>query len=82
MMKPLDILHIDLCGPTRIKGLNGERYFMLLIDDYTRMTAVFFLKKKSEEFKHFKIYKEMVETKTYLKIKCFRLDNGGEFTSK
>jgi transposase InsO family protein len=55
---------------------------MLLVDDYTRMTAVFFLRKKSEAFKHFKIYKEMVETEMDLKIKCLRSDNGGEFTSK
>jgi hypothetical protein len=37
---------------------------MLLVDDYTRMTAFFFLRKKSEAFEHFKIYKEMVETET------------------
>jgi transposase InsO family protein len=80
--KPLDIVHTDLCGPTRTKGLNGEQYFMLLVDDYTRMTVVFFLRKKSEAFKHFKIYKEMVETEMDLKIKCLRSDNGGEFTSK
>jgi transposase InsO family protein len=55
---------------------------MLLVDDYTRMTAVFFLNKKSEAFKNFKTYKEMVETETELKIKCLRSDNGGEFTSK
>jgi hypothetical protein len=38
--KPLEILHIDLCGPMRTKGLNGEQYFMLLIDYFTRMTVV------------------------------------------
>jgi transposase InsO family protein len=46
------------------------------------MNAVFFLRNKSEAFKHFKIYKEIVETEMDLKIKCLRLDNGGEFTSK
>jgi hypothetical protein len=46
MTKPLDIVHIDLFGPTRMKRLNGEQYFMLLFDDYIRMTAVFFLRKK------------------------------------
>jgi hypothetical protein len=55
---------------------------MQLVDDYTRMIALFFLKKKLEAFKHFKIYKEMVETEPYLKIKFLRLDIGGEFTSK
>jgi transposase InsO family protein len=55
---------------------------MLLIDDFTRMTVVYFLKKKSEAFECFKIFKEMVENETHLKIKFLRSDNGGEFTSK
>jgi transposase InsO family protein len=55
---------------------------MLLVDDYTRMTAVCFLKNKSEAFENFKIYKEMVENEMDSRIKCLRLDNGGEFTSK
>jgi hypothetical protein len=59
--KPLEIVHTDLVGPTTTKGLKGESYFMLLVDDYTRMTTVFFLKNKSEAFENFKIYKEMVE---------------------
>jgi hypothetical protein len=82
MKKPLDILHTYLCGNTRTHGLNGEQYYILLVDDYTRMTAVFFLMNKSEVFKHFKIYKEIFETKMDIKIKYLILDNGGEFTSK
>jgi hypothetical protein len=65
-----------------MKGLKGEQYFMLLVDDYTRMTTFFFLNKKSETFKNFKTYKEMVETETELKIKCLRSVNAREFTSK
>jgi transposase InsO family protein len=80
--KPLEIVHTDLVGPTTTKGLKGERYFTLLVDDYTRMTAVCFLKNKSEAFENFKIYKEMVENEMDSRIKCLRSDNGGEFTSK
>jgi hypothetical protein len=81
--KPLEIVHTDLVGPTaRTNGLKGDKYFMLLVYDYTRMTVVFFLRKKSEAFENFKIYKEMVENKMDSKIKCLRSDNGGEFTSK
>jgi hypothetical protein len=82
MTRPLEIVHTDLVGPTTTKGLKGEKYFMLLVDDYTRMTVVFFLKNKSESFEKFKIYKEMVENEMDLKIKFLRFDNGGEFTSK
>ena len=41
---PLEIIHTNLCGPTRTKRFQGEHYFMLLINDYTRMTWVTFLK--------------------------------------
>jgi hypothetical protein len=59
--RPLEIVHIDLVGPTRTNGLKGEKYYMLLLDEYTRMTLVCFLRKNLEEFNNFKIYKEMVE---------------------
>jgi transposase InsO family protein len=82
MKIPLEIVHTDLVGPTTTKGLKGEKYFMLLVDDYTRMTAIFFLRNKSEAFEKFKVYKEMVENEMDSKIKCLRSNNGREFTSK
>jgi hypothetical protein len=36
--KPLEIIHTYLCGPTRTKSPYGENYFMLIVDDYTRLT--------------------------------------------
>ena len=78
----MEIVHTDLVGTTATKGLKGERYFMLLVDDYTKMIVVFFLKNKSESFENFKIYKEMVENEMDSRIKCLRSDNGEEFTSK
>jgi hypothetical protein len=44
--KPLELVHIDLYVPTKTKSIQGKYYFVLLIDDYTRMTWVTFLKKK------------------------------------
>jgi hypothetical protein len=38
--KPLELVHTDLCGPTRIKSIQGEDYFILFIDDYTRIVRV------------------------------------------
>jgi hypothetical protein len=57
MTRPLEIMHTNLVGPTRTKGLKGEKYFMLLVDDYTRMTAVLFLRNKSKEFENLNFYK-------------------------
>ena len=42
--KPLQIVHLDLCGPSRKEGTGKENYFMLVIDDYSRMIWVAFLK--------------------------------------
>jgi hypothetical protein len=39
---PLEIVHNDLVGPTTTKGLKGEKHFMLLVDDYSRMFREFF----------------------------------------
>jgi hypothetical protein len=40
MTRPLEIVHTDLVGPTTTKDLKCEKYSMLLVDDYTRMTTV------------------------------------------
>ena len=79
--RPLDILHLDLCGPTRNKGFNGERYFMVMVDDYSRMTWIALLRKKDEAFKHFVAFKEIIENAMSRRIKSIRTDRGGEFIS-
>jgi hypothetical protein len=80
--KPLEIIHADVCGPMRTTCLNGERYFLLFVDDFTRMTWLFLLKNKSETFNCFQVFKELTENEIDMKIKCLRSDNGGEFIEK
>jgi hypothetical protein len=76
----LELVHTNLCGLARKRTLKGGSYFMLLIDDYTRMTWVRVPKEKSEAFEKFQSFKSLVENENDLKIKCLRLDRGGEFT--
>jgi hypothetical protein len=80
--KPLKIVHADVCGPMRTIGLKGERYFLLFVDDFTRITWIFLLKRKFETFSCFQTFKESTENECDMKIKCLRSDNGGEFVSK
>ena len=80
--KPLEIIHVDLCGPTRTLALQGERYFALFVDDYTRMMWIYFIKYKSESFECFNNLKALIENEKDSKIKWLRMDRGGEFTSK
>ncbi|KAI5324387.1 hypothetical protein L3X38_033460 [Prunus dulcis] len=44
---PLELIHVDLYGPMRNESIAGNKYFMLLIDDYTRMIWMYFLRNKS-----------------------------------
>ena len=57
----LILLTLTYVDQQESKGLIGEEYFMLIIDDFTRMTWVCLLKKKSEAFGYFKIFKALVE---------------------
>ncbi|CAI7926655.1 unnamed protein product [Closterium sp. NIES-54] len=45
---PLKTLHMDVWGPSRVRGQGHERYFLLVIDDYSRYTTVFPLRRKGE----------------------------------
>ncbi|KAL0349434.1 UNVERIFIED_CONTAM: Retrovirus-related Pol polyprotein from transposon TNT 1-94 [Sesamum angustifolium] len=47
----LELIHTDVCGPMRAPSHEQNRYFILFIDDYSRMTWVYFMREKSEVFK-------------------------------
>ena len=80
--KPLELVHSDVCGPMKTLSIGGARYFLTFIDDFTRKVWVFPLKNKNEVLEKFKTWKTLVERQSEHKIKTFRSDNGGEFTSK
>nr|GFC90766.1 integrase, catalytic region, zinc finger, CCHC-type, peptidase aspartic, catalytic [Tanacetum cinerariifolium] len=44
----LHLLHMNLCGPMRIASINGKRYILVIVDDYSRYTWVHFLRSKDE----------------------------------
>ncbi|KAJ4719824.1 Retrovirus-related Pol polyprotein from transposon TNT 1-94 [Melia azedarach] len=75
----LDYIHSDCWGPSRVESLGGHRYFVSMIDDFSRMTWVFIMKHKSEAFKNFRQWKALVENQTGKKIKRLRTDNSLEF---
>ena len=53
MKSPLDLIHMDLCGRMRVQSRGGNRYILVLIDDYTRFTWTVFLKSKDQAFESF-----------------------------
>ncbi|GJT34899.1 retrovirus-related pol polyprotein from transposon TNT 1-94, partial [Tanacetum coccineum] len=52
----LHLLHMDLCGPVRIANINGKRYVLVIVDDYSRYTCVVFLRSKDEAPKDIKTF--------------------------
>ena len=49
---PLELTHLDLCGPMHVTSLGGARFMMMLVDDATRYKTVYLLKEKSEAVKY------------------------------
>jgi hypothetical protein len=56
-------------------------YYVSFIDDFSRNTWIYFLRKKSKVFDRFKEFKALVENQTEKIIKVLRTDNGGDFYS-
>jgi hypothetical protein len=77
----LDLVHTDVCGPMQTRSLGGAFYFMLFIDDCTRYTWVYFLRRKSNVFDYFKEFRTMVEKNTGKSIKILHSNQGGEYKS-
>lgn len=77
----LELVHTDVCGPMNTLSHGKNRYFILFIDDFTRMTWVYFMRQKSEAFVIFKKFKALVEKQSGRFIKMLRSDRGKEYTS-
>ncbi|GJS47454.1 retrotransposon protein, putative, ty1-copia subclass [Tanacetum coccineum] len=78
----VDYVHSDLWGPSQVESLGGKRYFLSIIDDYSRRVWVYILRFKHEAFGKFKEWKQLVENQTGRTVKKLRTDNGLEFCNR
>ena len=62
-------------------SMNGSMYILTFIDDFSRYTWVFFIKKKSKVLEKLTEFKALIENASGKKIKILRYDNGGEYIS-
>ena len=74
----IELIHAYLCGPMSTETFGGSRYLLLITDDFSQMSWVYFLKYKSEVFENFRKYKALVENESGLRKKIIRTDRGGE----
>ncbi|GKA60329.1 putative ribonuclease H-like domain-containing protein, partial [Tanacetum coccineum] len=77
--KPLHMLHMDLFGPTNVKSLMKKSYCLVVTDDFSRFSWVFFLATKDETSGILKTFITEIENQLDHKVKVIRCDNGTEF---
>ena len=77
--RPLELLHMDLFGPNAYKSLGGNSFGLVIVDDFSRFTWVFFLDGKSQVQKIFKNFARKAQNQFEVKIKKVRSDNRMEF---
>ena len=75
----LELLHVDLMGPTRTESLGGKRYIMVIVDDFSRYTWVEFLREKSEACEKLEILCKRLQNEKGIPIVKMRSDHGKEF---
>ncbi|GJT93904.1 putative ribonuclease H-like domain-containing protein, partial [Tanacetum coccineum] len=80
--KPLFMLHMDLFGPTFVSSLMHKKYCLVVTDDYSRFSWVFFLRTKDETSEILKNFIKEIENLVDKKVKIIRSDNGTEFKNK
>jgi hypothetical protein len=51
--RPGPLLHINIVGPSRVRSMGGKWYVLIVVDDYSWYSWVFFLESKDEVFEHF-----------------------------
>nr|GEU85897.1 integrase, catalytic region, zinc finger, CCHC-type, peptidase aspartic, catalytic [Tanacetum cinerariifolium] len=78
----LHLLHMDLCGPMRVASINGKRYVLVIVDDYSRYTWVHFLRTKDETLEVIKNFLKKIYVRLQALIIIIRTDNGIEFKNQ
>ncbi|GJV13999.1 retrovirus-related pol polyprotein from transposon TNT 1-94 [Tanacetum coccineum] len=78
----LNLLHMDLCGPMRVASINGKKYILVIVDDYSRYTWTLFLSSKDETPEVLKDFLTMIQLNLQAPLIFGRTDRGTKFLNK
>ncbi|GJY60839.1 retrovirus-related pol polyprotein from transposon TNT 1-94 [Tanacetum coccineum] len=78
----LYLLHMDLCGPMRVASINGKKYILVIVDDYSRFTWVKFLRSKDEAPDFIIKFLKMIQVRLKVTVRRIKTDNGTEFVNQ
>ncbi len=76
---PGQLLHMDTVGPAREQSVGGKWYMLVIVDDFSRYSWVYFMATKDEAFEHFKSLYLRLALEFSGSLRTIRSDNGGEF---
>ncbi|KAJ9564972.1 hypothetical protein OSB04_000938 [Centaurea solstitialis] len=76
---PLQLLHMDLFGPVNVQSITGKKYTLVIVDEYSRYTWVFFLRSKSDAPEEIILFVRKMERLNNLTVRSIRSDHGTEF---
>ncbi|GKB38509.1 retrovirus-related pol polyprotein from transposon TNT 1-94 [Tanacetum coccineum] len=80
--KKLQMLHMDLCGSMRVDSINGKKYILVIVDDYSRFTWVKFLRTKDEAPEIIIKFLKQAQASLKATVRYLRTDNGTEFINQ
>ncbi|KAJ9544821.1 hypothetical protein OSB04_024528 [Centaurea solstitialis] len=75
----LQLLHMDLFGPVNVQSIAGKKYTLVIVDEYSRYTWVFFLRSKSDAPEEIILFVRKMEKLNNLFVRSIRSDHGTEF---
>nr|GEV35249.1 hypothetical protein [Tanacetum cinerariifolium] len=75
----LYLLHMDLCGPMHVESVNGKKYILVIVDDYSRFTWVKCLRSKDETLDFIIKFLKMIQVRLKVLVRRIRTDNGTKF---
>ncbi|GJS30641.1 retrovirus-related pol polyprotein from transposon TNT 1-94 [Tanacetum coccineum] len=78
----LSLLHMDLCGPMHVASVNGKKYILVIVDDYSRFTWVKCLRLKDEAPYFIIKFLKMIQVRLKVPVRRIRTDNGTEFVNQ
>jgi transposase InsO family protein len=76
---PGQLLHMDTVGPSRVRSMGGKWYVLVIVDDYSHYSWVFFLESKDQVFMYFRLLALRLNNEHPNCLKAIRSDNETEF---
>nr|GEX26901.1 hypothetical protein [Tanacetum cinerariifolium] len=82
LKRQLQLLHMDLCGPMRVESINGRKYVLVIVNDYSRYTWTHFLRSKDKTPKVLIDFLRLVQRGLHAQVRIVRTDKGTKFLNK